>query len=215
MSSAAIPVTGAAASGVNGSASRRTSSTPDANSASRPGAVSPSANSVWTIANSRWASVPGTIAWCSSARRAVSVRRGSTTTSLPPRAFRARRRPGRSGAVNRLPVDVRDGDRQARAERVRAGDLFRHLVDAGGREHVRGAERAAEDEVVERARQVVDVGVAQVQADRVRPVLRDDRAKLGVDELERLLPRRLAVDAVGAADERPPEDVGVAFEIHE
>jgi hypothetical protein len=44
--------------------------------------------------------------WCSSATSAVSVRRGSSTTSLPPRARSRRRRPPMSGAVIALPFET-------------------------------------------------------------------------------------------------------------
>jgi hypothetical protein len=44
--------------------------------------------------------------WCSSASSAVRVRRGSTTTTLPPRSRIARRRPRMFGAVSRLPFDT-------------------------------------------------------------------------------------------------------------
>ena len=56
--------------------------------------------------HSRWASVPGRIGTHSSAWSAVSVRRGSTTTTFPPRAWMASSRPGKSGAVQRLPFDA-------------------------------------------------------------------------------------------------------------
>ena len=44
--------------------------------------------------------------WCSSASRAVRVRRGSMTTTFPPRARIARSRPRMSGAVSRLPLEA-------------------------------------------------------------------------------------------------------------
>ena len=68
--------------------------------------MSPSANRTWTSANSSWASVPGRIARCSSAACAVRLRRGSTTTSRPPRARSARSRPRTSGAVINEPLDA-------------------------------------------------------------------------------------------------------------
>ena len=71
-----------------------------------PTATSPSSKSVCTIAISRWASVPGTTAIHSSASAAVFVRRGSITTTFPPRARSASSRPGKSGAVQRLPFDA-------------------------------------------------------------------------------------------------------------
>ena len=44
--------------------------------------------------------------WCSSASSAVRVRRGSTTTTLPPRSRMPRSRPRMSGAVSRLPFET-------------------------------------------------------------------------------------------------------------
>ena len=75
------------------------SSIPSRSSASRPGAPAPPRTARATSANSSSASVPGRIGWCSSATSAVRLRRGSTTTSLPPRARSARSRPRMSGAV--------------------------------------------------------------------------------------------------------------------
>ena len=103
---ASIPQTGAAASGVNGRARSRTASIPAVCSASRPGAARSSSNRTCTSANSRCASVPGRIGWCSSAASAVRLRRGSTTTSLPPRARSAFNRPRMSGAVISEPLDA-------------------------------------------------------------------------------------------------------------
>ena len=50
--------------------------------------------------------MPGRMKWCSSATSAVRERRGSTTTTLPPRSWIARRRPRMSGAVSRLPLEA-------------------------------------------------------------------------------------------------------------
>ena len=44
---------------------------------------------------------------CAVASSAVLVRRGSTTTTEPPRSMTARRRPGQSGAVAKLPFDAK------------------------------------------------------------------------------------------------------------
>ena len=113
------------------------------------GRTSPSSTSVHAIAASSSASVPGRMKWCSSASSAVRVRRGSTTTTLPPRSRMPRSRPRMLGAVSRLPfetsgfapsieqvvaaVDVGHRDRSAgRAEHQPGGDLLRHLVDGDG-----------------------------------------------------------------------------------
>ena len=50
--------------------------------------------------------MPGRIGTHSSAACAVRLRRGSTTTRRPPRARIASSRPGKSGAVHRLPFDA-------------------------------------------------------------------------------------------------------------
>ena len=50
-------------------------------------------------------SVPGRMAIHSSAAFAVALQRGSTTTTFPPRSRIAAMRPGKSGAVQRLPFD--------------------------------------------------------------------------------------------------------------
>ena len=60
---------------------------------------------MFAIAANSSASVPGRIASHSSACSAVRLLRGSTTTSFPPRACIASSRPGKSGAVHKLPFD--------------------------------------------------------------------------------------------------------------
>jgi hypothetical protein len=107
ISRAGIPQAAATLSGLNGWASSRTSSMPSLRAVSfSPGSIRSSSHSTWTSAKSSSASVPGRMKWCSSASWAVRVRRGSTTTSLPPRARRERSRPRMSGAVMRLPLDA-------------------------------------------------------------------------------------------------------------
>ena len=66
-----------------------TVSMPSVKASRRPGRARPSASSVWSSASSSRASVPGRMGRCQSASAAVSVRRGSTTTSRPPRSFSA------------------------------------------------------------------------------------------------------------------------------
>ena len=111
----------------------------------RPTSSSSSSTIVHAIAASSSASVPGRMKWCSSASSAVRVRRGSTTTTLPPRS-RMRAQPpahvrrGEQAAVRHervgaqdqqvvAAVHVRDRHRQHRAEHEPGGDLLRHLVD--------------------------------------------------------------------------------------
>ncbi len=103
ISSALMPVGPATASGVNGSASARTSSTPVRCS---PGVARSSAKSVWTIAKSSSGSDPGRMKWCSSACSAVRERRGSTTTTFPPRSRIPRMRPRASGEVISDPLEA-------------------------------------------------------------------------------------------------------------
>ena len=101
--SAGTPLTRSACSGEKSPTASRTRSTPSTYDAGR---VSPSSNSTWTIASSTAASVPGRTKTCSSATRAVSVRRGSTTTIRPPRARRSRSRCGKSGTVISEPLEA-------------------------------------------------------------------------------------------------------------
>ena len=185
---------GATASGVNGCASSRDRRRSRRSSpASRPGRTSPSANSTWTSANSSCASVPGRIGWCSSAASAVRLRRGSTTTSLPPRARSAFSRPRMSGAVISEPLEasglapsisrccVRStsgiGDRQRRAVHQRAGDLLRPLVDRAGGEDAARAERLQQHAAVEQRGEPVRRRVADVDGDRVAAVRLDQRRR--------------------------------------
>ena len=98
------PSAPATASGVNGHGQRLDRL--DARRPARPAASSPSSNSTCTSANSSSASVPGRIGWCSSACSAVRERRGSTTTTLPPRSRIARSRPRASGAVISEPLEA-------------------------------------------------------------------------------------------------------------
>ena len=72
----------------------------------RPTSSRPSSTIVHAIAASSSASVPGRMKWCSDASSAVRVRRGSTTTTLPPRSRIARSRPRMFGAVRRLPFET-------------------------------------------------------------------------------------------------------------
>ena len=101
-----MPQASATDSGVNSRTSARTSSSPFTCSASAPASSSPSSTIVHAMAASSSASVPGRMKWCSDASSAVRVRRGSTTTTLPPRSRIARRRPRMFGAVSRLPFET-------------------------------------------------------------------------------------------------------------
>jgi hypothetical protein len=106
MRSAGTAQAPATASGVKSRHRRSTSATPLVSSARRPRSTRSSAKSTWQTASSSAASVPGRIGTHSSARSAVPVRRGSITTTLPPRARIASKRPGTSAAARRLPWDA-------------------------------------------------------------------------------------------------------------
>ncbi len=71
-----------------------------------PGSAIPSPTITLAIAASNNASEPGRIDTHSSDSSAVFERRGSITTTLPPRALIASIRPGKSGAVHMLPFDA-------------------------------------------------------------------------------------------------------------
>ena len=104
--SASIPQAPATRSAVNSLRSAGSSSRPLTCSASGPGSARSSSKSVQASAASSRASVPGRMKWCSSASSAVRVRRGSITTTLPPRSRMPRSLPRMSGAVSRLPLDT-------------------------------------------------------------------------------------------------------------
>ena len=148
--------------------------------------------------------MPGRMERCSSASSAVRLRRGSTTTSLPPRAWSARaarasrarssasrwtRAGWRRASAGVGAVDVGDRDRERRPEHQRAGDLLGPLVDRAGREDVAGAERLDHDAAVEQRREAVGGRVAEVDADRVAAVLGGDRRQAVADQRRTPRPR--------------------------
>ena len=106
ISAAAMPQCAATASGANSFASVRTASRFSTSSRAAPSSTSSSSNKVCTSASRNAASLPGRMKWCSLAIFAVSVRRGSITTILPPRSSTARSRFGASGMVMRLPCEI-------------------------------------------------------------------------------------------------------------
>ena len=122
----------ATASGVKGaaSASDRRRARAGARPAG-PGSARPSSKRTLAIANRRWASVPGRMKRCSSATSAVRLRRGSTTTTLPPRS----RMPPQAAA------HVGRGQQAAvRGERVGAEDQqVVGAVEVGHRDAIRPA----------------------------------------------------------------------------
>ena len=106
ISDASMPVGAATASGVKGASAATTASRPWIHSPAGPGSMRPSSARAVTTAARRRASVPGRMARWRSASSAVRLRRGSTTTRVPPRARIASIRPGQSGAVARLPLEA-------------------------------------------------------------------------------------------------------------
>ena len=228
--SAPMPHAGATASGVKSATQLpHLAPGPRGGRPRAPVSTRPSSNSVQAMAASRWASWPGRMKWCSSATSAVRVRRGSTTTTRPPRSRMRRSRPRMSGAVSRLPLDtsglaprisrwsVRStsgtGMLSARAEHQPGRHVLGHLVDAGGGEHVAAGQRLQEHRPVGQRRQVVGVGVAHVRAHGVAAVLGQDGGEALVDHPERLVPRGLGQLAVGAAHQRRAQPVGVGAQV--
>ncbi len=96
----------ATASGVKSRARRSTSPSPSTRPSRWSRRRRPSAKSTFAMASSSAASVPGWMPTHSSACSAVPVRRGSTTTTRPPRARMASSRPSTSAAASRLPWEA-------------------------------------------------------------------------------------------------------------
>ena len=157
------------------------------------------------IASSSAASVPGRIATCSSASRAVSERRGSTTTSLPPRWRSLRSRPRMSGAViaravrdDRIradaeevvaAIDVGHRHRERRpVEVIRRGEARAHVLRSRSVDVAR-AERLVETRAHQQRAVVVDDGIAPVDRDGVRAVALLHAAKAVGRFVERFVPR--------------------------
>ena len=106
MVSAGIRQAASTYSGVNSAAAARTASTLSSRSAMSPSSTRSSANNTLTMASRKAASVPGRIGIHSSARAAVPVRRGSMTTTLPPRARMPSSSPRMSAHASKLPCDA-------------------------------------------------------------------------------------------------------------
>ena len=162
------------------------------------------------------ASVPGRMARCSSASCAVRVRRGSTTTTRPPRARIARSRPGQSGAV----IEAAVGGHRVGAEHeqvvraVQVGHRHREPVPnsvrrrpaawAAGRRCWREKmffvpSALSRRRAVEQRGEVVGRGVADVDGDGVAAVLRRRAAAAAARSPRTPRPRSPALHPVGAA----------------
>ena len=164
----------------------------------------PRSTRTWTIASRKAASPPGRMATCSSASFAVSVRRGSTTTTLPPRSRTRAQTPAHVGRGHDAAVrdhrvaaqaeevvgaiDVGDRNRDRRAvQLVRRHDARVGVLRAGA-EAVARAERLRERAQHQQRAVVVAGRVAPVEADRVAAVPRADLAEAAGDEIERVVP---------------------------
>ena len=105
--SAGTPVATATASGVNGAIAAANSSSPFRIDMMRGSIFTRfSLNITLAIAAKNKPSVPGRIDTHSSDASTVRVRRGSTTTIFPPRSRMRSMRPGKSGAVHKLPLEA-------------------------------------------------------------------------------------------------------------
>ena len=111
-------------------------------------------------------------------------------------------------------VDVGDGHGQRRAEQESGGDLLGPLVDGAGGEDVAGAERLDDRLQVELAGEVVDVGIAEIDAERLAAVGADDAAEQPSRLGEGLVPADLDETAV-APYQRGPQPVRVLVEVLE
>jgi hypothetical protein len=112
------------------------------------------------------------------------------------------------------PVDVRDRDAQPGTEHVTGRDLLRHLVDGAGGEDVAGSQRLDQHPPVEDARKVVGGGVADVDADRLRAVLANQRNQSALDLAEGIVPAHRLKLAV-APQKRRAHAVRVRVDIGE
>ncbi len=85
-------------------------------------------------------------------------------------------------------VDVGHGDGGGMSEHVAAGDVLGHLVDGGRREDVGGADGFDQGPHGEAVVEGMDVGVTEVDGDRLPATRRHHLGEAPVDEGERLLP---------------------------
>ena len=106
MVSAGMRQKSATASGVKPSVAARISSTPFTMWAMGPRSRRPSSKITLHSASRKAASAPGRIGSHSLARSAVPVRRGSMTTTLPPRSRMASISPSTSGQLSSEPPDA-------------------------------------------------------------------------------------------------------------
>ncbi len=111
------------------------------------------------------------------------------------------------------PVDVGHRDRQLLAEHEASRHVLGHLVHRARREHAAGAQGLDESRQGQLPSQVVDVGVAGVDADGLPTVRVDDCAEPTVDLGEGLVPGHRDVSAVRLAQERPGQPVRIVMQV--
>ena len=113
-------------------------------------------------------------------------------------------------------VDVGDGEQQLVAEHQLGQQLVRELVHRGGAEGVAAAQRLDQGGPVGHRAQAVDVGVAEVDPDRVATVGVDGRGEPVGDEVERLAPPDLRpLAGVAVAPHRPAQPVRVGVHVRD
>ena len=113
--------------------------------------------------------------------------------------------------VGAVEVGHRDGG--PAAEHERRGHLLGVLVDRAGAEQVAALQGLEQHARVEERAQVVRRRVADVRRHRVAAVLGLDGRQAAIDLGEGLVPRGGAKAAVGLADERRAQPVGVVVEL--
>ncbi len=196
-------------------------------SSSAPSVVRPSAKSTLHIARRNAASVPGRIGTHSSAWSAVPVRRGSMTTTLPPRAdaveltedvgTREQRTTRRlriathaDQVVGALDVGRRDLPHVPVHEDAR--DVLGPLVDRARRVDVRHPRLPDEQRHVATEREAVADGVADERGRRGDAVAVEHAVDQVLAAVERFVPRHLA-PRVAVAHHRLTQTVGIVVQV--
>ncbi len=202
----------------------------------RPGAQgdgsAPCSASVRSMANNSSASVPGRTGTHSEARRAVAVRRGSMTTTRPPRPpdrgqashdvgrreHRSLRRRGVGAHHHQVVGAVEVGDRRIPhpAEQQCAHHVQRPLVDGAGRVvrgHARRAGQSDQRPDVGFQAQVVRHRIAEVDGYRGGSEAVDHRAQHLLGLGERVIPRDRHVVTGPGAHQRRAQPIRVVVDV--
>ncbi len=108
-------------------------------------------------------------------------------------------------------IEIRNRNRERRAEHRRAREHLRQLIDARRREASLGAERAQQRRQIQRGAEIVRVGIAGVGGERLGTVRVAHSAQALGRERERLVPADL-LPAIGSAAQRMPQPVRVFLE---